>query len=66
MTKATLLKDNIYLKLSHRFRGSVCYHQGRKHGSIQAGTVLEKELRVLHLVPKGTSRRLSSVLGRAS
>jgi hypothetical protein len=31
------------------FRGLVHYHHGRKHGSVQAGTVLEKKLRVLHL-----------------
>ena len=32
-----------------QFRGSVHYHHGRKHGSIQADMVLEKELRVMHL-----------------
>jgi hypothetical protein len=41
-----------------QFRGSVHYHQGRKHGSIQAGMVLEKELRVLHLDLKAARRRL--------
>ena len=35
--------------LAYSFRGSVHYHHGRKHGSIQADMVLEKELRVLHL-----------------
>ena len=33
---------------------------GRKHGSLQADMVLEKELRVLHLDMKA-ARRLSSV-----
>jgi hypothetical protein len=28
MTKATLTKDNIYLGLAYRFRGSVHHHQG--------------------------------------
>ena len=45
--------------LAYRFRGSVHYHQGRKHGSVQAHMVLE-ELRVLHLVPKAARRRLIS------
>jgi hypothetical protein len=33
----------------YSFRGLVHYHHGRKHGSMQADMVLEKELRVLHL-----------------
>jgi hypothetical protein len=45
--------------LAYRFRGSVHYHHGRKHGSIQADMVLEEELRVLHLDPKAVRRRLS-------
>jgi hypothetical protein len=59
MTKTTLIKNNISLRLAYRFRGSVCCHQGRKHGSIQAGMVLEK-LRVLYLHPKEARSRLSS------
>jgi hypothetical protein len=47
------------LGLAYRFRGSVHYHHGRKHGSIQAGMV-RKELRVLHLVQKANRRRLTS------
>jgi hypothetical protein len=58
MTKATLIK-NISLGLAYRFRGSVHYHQGRKHGSIQAGMGLEL-LTVLHLILKGIRRRLAS------
>jgi hypothetical protein len=38
--------------LAYRFRGSVHYHHGGKHGSIQADVVLEKELRALHLDPQ--------------
>jgi hypothetical protein len=38
------------------FRGSVYYHHGRKHGSIQADTVLERELRVLRLDLKAAER----------
>ena len=30
-------------------RGSVPYHHGRKHGSVQSDTVLEKEQEGLHL-----------------
>ena len=39
------------MALAYRLRHLVQYHQDRKHGSIQAGLVLE-ELRVLHLVLK--------------
>ena len=42
-------KGNISLGLAYRFRGSVHYHHGGKHGSIQADMMLEKELRVVHL-----------------
>jgi hypothetical protein len=37
--------------MAYSFRVLVHYHHGRKHGSIQAGMVLE-ELSVLHLDPK--------------
>jgi hypothetical protein len=46
-------------RLAYRFRGSIHYHQGREHGSVQAGMVQE-ELRVLHLVPIANRRRLAS------
>ena len=49
MTTATLTKANISLLLLFSLRGSVHYHHGGKHGSMQADMVLEKELRVLHL-----------------
>jgi hypothetical protein len=42
--KATFIKDSISLGLTYRSRDSVYYHQSRKHGNIQAGIVLEKEL----------------------
>ena len=32
------------------------YHHGRKHGSVQADLVLEKELRVLHLHQQAAGR----------
>jgi hypothetical protein len=35
------------LELAYSHRGSICDHHGRKHGSIEAGMVLEMELRVL-------------------
>jgi hypothetical protein len=56
MTTATLMKANVSLELAYRFRGLVYYHHSRKHGSIQADMVLEKELRVLHLDSKATRR----------
>jgi hypothetical protein len=37
------------LGLAYSFRGSVHYHHGRKHGSMQAGTVQE-ELEVLEVL----------------
>jgi hypothetical protein len=60
MTEATLIKDNVQLRLAYRLRGSVHYHHGRKHGSIQAGMVLEKKLRVFHLDMKALKKRLTS------
>jgi hypothetical protein len=47
------------LGLAYRFRGSVHYHHGRKHGNIQADVALE-EVRVLHLVPMANRRILFS------
>jgi hypothetical protein len=44
MTKATLIKGNISLGWLTVFSASVHYHQGGKHGSIQAGMTLEKDL----------------------
>ena len=55
MTSATLIKDN-WGWLS--FRGLVYYHDGGKHGRIQADMVLVKELRVLHLDQKAAKRGL--------
>ena len=52
MTRATLIKNFVFIGSGLRFRGLVHYHHGRKHGSMQADMVLEKELRVLHLDPK--------------
>ena len=55
MTKATLIKDNIYLELAYRFRYLVHYHQSEAWQ--HPGTVaLEKELKVLYLVLKGEER----------
>jgi hypothetical protein len=64
------------LELAYRFRDSVYYHQGGKHGNILSDMVLEDELRVLHLHPKAARRRMAScrqpgetlfwVLGQAS
>ena len=62
MTKPTLIRENISLELAYRFRVPIYYHHGRKHGSIQAGMVLE-ELRVLHLHPKARSRLSHRHLG---
>jgi hypothetical protein len=37
------------LGLAYSFRDLVLYHHDRKHGSVQADMVTEKELRVLYL-----------------
>jgi hypothetical protein len=57
--KATLIKENIYLGLAYRFRGSVHCHHGGNHGIMEADLVLE-EPRVLHLDLKAARRRLTS------
>jgi hypothetical protein len=43
--------------LDSKFKGSVHYHHGKKHGRVQAGMALE-ELKLRYLVPKA-SRRLT-------
>jgi hypothetical protein len=60
MTKITLIKANISLGLDYSFRGSVHYHHGMKHGSLQANIVLEEKLRVLHLDLKASRKGLTS------
>ena len=53
--------DSNFYKVKHlmvmvcSFRGSVFYHYGGKHGSIQADMVLEKH-RVLHLDLQGARK----------
>jgi hypothetical protein len=51
--------------MAYRFRGSVCYHHGKKHGIVQADVVLKEELRILHLDLNTVRRKLSSPLGGA-
>ena len=58
MTMTALIKENIKLGLAYSFRGLVCYCHGKKHGSAQADTVLEKEPRVLFPVPHTAGRKL--------
>ena len=45
--------------LAYSFRGLVLYCHGKKHDSMQADEVQEKELRVLHLDLKAVKRRLT-------
>jgi hypothetical protein len=49
-------KGQYLIRTGFRFSGSVHYHQGKTHGSIRAGMVLE-ELRVLYLLPKEARSR---------
>ena len=52
-TNQKIVKPQSSLHFLSGFKGSVHYHHGKYHGSIQADMVLE-ELRVLHLVPQAT------------
>ena len=56
MTKATLIKDNISLGMVYSFRGLVHYHHSKKHGSMKAGIVMVKEMRVPHLDSRAMGR----------
>jgi len=40
--KVTLTKEKVPLQLAYSFRGSVHFHHGRNHGSVQADLVLEE------------------------
>ena len=42
------LYKKYFIEAGFQFRDLIHYH-GRKHGSVQADMVLEKELRVLHV-----------------
>jgi hypothetical protein len=42
-------KGKHFIEAGLQFRGLVHYHHGRKYGGMQAGVVLEKKLRVVHL-----------------
>jgi hypothetical protein len=45
---ATLMRENIELKLAYSFSGLAHYHHGEMHGWIQAHMLLKTQLRVLH------------------
>jgi hypothetical protein len=47
MTKATLIKEYTYLRLSYSFRGSAYYQHSSNHDNVQEDMVLEKKLRVI-------------------
>lgn len=54
MTKVTLIKD---MGMAYNFKDSIYY--GRKHDSVQADTVLKKELGFLRLDQKAARKSLS-------
>ena len=56
-----LIKEKHLIGVDLQFRDLVYYH----HGGMQADTVLEKELRVLHLDPQAAERRLCATPGTA-
>ena len=43
---------SLIIGVGFQFKGIVYCHHGGKHGSMQAGMLLEKELRVLRLDPQ--------------
>ena len=57
MTKATLLLGQHLFGDGLQCQGSVHYHNGRKHASVQANRVLE-EVIVMHLDPTAAKRGL--------
>jgi hypothetical protein len=42
MIKETFIQENILLGWTYSFSGSVPYHHGGKHGSVQTDNVLEE------------------------
>jgi hypothetical protein len=52
-------KENISLGMVYSVRGSIHFHRGRKHGSMQVDMVLDVQ-RILHFDPKVARGRLSS------
>jgi hypothetical protein len=64
MTKVTLIKENIYLRLSYSFISLAHCHHGRKHGSMQTDMALEKEVKVLHLDLKAAKMMVLITLAR--
>ena len=65
MTTATLTKENISLGLAYSSEVQSIIVMGRKHESMQADMVSEKELRALHLDPHATESTLCIALGIA-
>ena len=59
MTMATLIETAFKNSLAYSLRGLVHNHHGRKHSSMRADMVLEKELRVLHLDPQAAEETVS-------
>lgn len=56
MTLAILIKENIWLSLTYRFRGLIHYHHVRKHYDVGGSVLLERILRVLYLDWQATGR----------
>jgi hypothetical protein len=56
MTMATLIKENISLRLAYRFGGLVHYHHSQKYGGVKANMVLE-EPKVPHLDWQAAERK---------
>jgi hypothetical protein len=60
-SKATLVKENISLVMVYHVQGSISYHHGGKHSTMQADKVLEEQ-RFIYFDPKAARRILSSTI----
>ena len=48
MTKATVIKESIYMRQIYNFRNLVHCHHAEEHGSTVADRKMENQLRILH------------------
>jgi hypothetical protein len=56
VTTTTLIKKKNLIGAGLQFRGLVHCHHDRKHGSLQADMVLERQLRILYLDSSAAGR----------
>lgn len=49
-------EEKYLTRVSLQFRGFIRYHHSGKHGGTQVDTVMEKELRILHMNQQAAAR----------